>query len=346
MREGYLEIARADKSRVVVLNADREPDALHADVVRAVDELLARRGGAHVALDAIRDQARGGDAAAPRDLARSRVAHAYAFVGPEGSGRKATALAFATALVAPPGGPAAARVERGSHPDVHLLGPTPPASNPKGTPALRIETIRELERLAALKPAEAPWKVFIVDEAEKMTGATPQAFLKTLEEPPARTVIILILSQIRALPATVLSRCQVVRFRPRLAEGTPALLPDGRGEAQPAALRLLAEAREQGVEAILRLGDAVGRDRAGRGDLRRDVLALVPRSALRALAGGPPRLAVFGEAGRAGRRHALARSGAGRARAIAARRGSRSRATSRPGSRVEVLLGRLAGKAA
>ncbi len=45
VREGYLEIARADKSRVVVLDADRDPDALHADVVRAVDELLARRGG-------------------------------------------------------------------------------------------------------------------------------------------------------------------------------------------------------------------------------------------------------------------------------------------------------------
>jgi dTMP kinase len=45
VRDGYLEIARADKNRVVVLDADRDPDALHADVVRAVDELLARRGG-------------------------------------------------------------------------------------------------------------------------------------------------------------------------------------------------------------------------------------------------------------------------------------------------------------
>ena len=45
VREGYLEIARADKNRVVVLDADRDPDALHADVVRAVDERLARRGG-------------------------------------------------------------------------------------------------------------------------------------------------------------------------------------------------------------------------------------------------------------------------------------------------------------
>jgi dTMP kinase len=46
VREGYLEIARADKNRVVVVDADRDPDALHADVVRAVDERLARRGGA------------------------------------------------------------------------------------------------------------------------------------------------------------------------------------------------------------------------------------------------------------------------------------------------------------
>ena len=45
VREGYLEIARSDKSRVVVLPADRDPDALHTDVVRAVDERLARRGG-------------------------------------------------------------------------------------------------------------------------------------------------------------------------------------------------------------------------------------------------------------------------------------------------------------
>ena len=61
-----------------------------------------------------------------RALAAGRVAHAYAFVGPAGSGRKATALALATALVAPDGGPAASRVERGSHPDVRRLGPTPP----------------------------------------------------------------------------------------------------------------------------------------------------------------------------------------------------------------------------
>ena len=295
-----------------------------------------------MALDAIRDQAEA-VTLLRRAIAAERVAHAYAFVGPEGSGRKATALAFASALVAPQGGPAAARVERGRHPDVHLLGPTPPPSNPKGTPALRIEAIRELERRASLKPAEAAWKVFIVDEAEKMTVSTPQALLKTLEEPPARTVIVLVLSQLRALPATVLSRCQVVRFRPRLVAGTPALFPDVSGEAPARSLRLLAEAREQGVEAILRLGDQVGRDRPAAEAFvqacwlwHRDLLCAAP---------GAPGLAVFGES--------AAKAGGPRSldQVLGALRDCREAWFALQGSvsprlSVEVLLGRLTGKAA
>ena len=58
-------------------------------------------------------------------------------------------------------------------------------------------------------------KVFIVDDADRMTDDTPHAFLKTLEEPPDRTVMILVLASVRALPATVLSRCQIVRFAPQ-----------------------------------------------------------------------------------------------------------------------------------
>ena len=296
-----------------------------------------------MALDAIRDQAEA-VTLLRRAISTERVAHAYAFVGPEASGRKATALAFASALVAPPGGSAAARVERGGHPDVHLLGPTPPPSNPRGTPALRIEAIREMERRAALKPAEAAWKVFIVDEAEKMTASTPQALLKTLEEPPARTVIILILSRIRALPATVLSRCQVVRFRPRLVEGVPALLPDLRDEAHARSLRILAEAREHGVEAILRLGDQVGRDRQA-AEAFVEACWLWHRDLLCELAGGPPGLAVFGPA--------PAKAGGGRSidQVLGALRDCREAWFALQGSvsprlSVEVLLGRLTGKAA
>jgi DNA polymerase-3 subunit delta' len=279
-----------------------------------------------------------------RALATDRVAHAYAFVGPPGSGRKRTALALAKALVAPDGGPAAERVERGAHPDVRLFEPTPPEDRPKGPLALRISDVRALERLAALRPVQASLKVFIVDEAERMTLATPQAFLKTLEEPPDRTVIVLILSQVRALPATVLSRCQVVRFRPRHSEGTVALLPDGREESRLRALRVLADARRGGGEAILKAGEDVGRDRQTALDLV-ETCWLRYRDLLCGAVGAGPHLAVFpdGEAPPPGRESVegvLAGVAACR-QAWHALQGNVS-----PRLTVEVLLDRLAREAA
>ncbi len=279
-----------------------------------------------------------------RVAAGDRIAHAYAFVGPEGSGRKAAALAFARALVAPGGGPAAERIERGAHPDVTLVQPTPPEGNPKGPLALRIEDIRALERRASLKPAEAAWKVFIVDGADKMTAATPQAFLKTLEEPPARTVIVLILSQLRALPATVLSRCQIVRFQPRRAPGTLALLSDGRGEARRDALGALAEAESEGGEAILKIGEALGRDRQA-AEAVIETCWLWYRDLLCALGGGDAHLAVFGRgAAAAARRHSLDDVVAGLRACREAWQAVQGNVS--PRLTVEVLLSRLAVRAA
>jgi DNA polymerase III subunit delta' len=253
-----------------------------------------------VAFEAIREQDEAVDMLR-RALEGGRVAHAWAFIGPHGVGRRTTALAFAKALAAPAGGAAADRADRGLHPDVHLVGPTPPVSNPKGTPAIRVDNIRELERLAALRPAEAPCKVFIVDGAETMTGAAPQAFLKTLEEPPARTVIILILSQAGALPATVLSRCQIVRFRPRPAEGVVALLPGGAGPERERALGWLAQAQSRGTEAILQIGEALGRDREA-AESAVETCWLWYRDLLCAHGGADPHLTVFAGRATAGRR--------------------------------------------
>jgi DNA polymerase-3 subunit delta' len=156
-----------------------------------------------------------------------------------------TALAFAEELLA-----SSARL----HPDLHVIVPTPPESNPRGARAIRIGAIRELERQAALRPAMARRKVFLIDEAERMTGETPQAFLKTLEEPPAATVIILILPRARAVPATLLSRCQVVRFGPRADAGAAA--------ARAQALEILAEVKAQGVDALFRRTDRLEREKA------------------------------------------------------------------------------------
>jgi DNA polymerase-3 subunit delta' len=197
-------------------------------------------------LDAIVDQPRAVEQLS-RALAGDRVAHAYAFVGPAGSGRFTTALAFASELLR-------ADATRG-HPDLHVIAPTPPESNPKGARAIRIGAIRELERRASLRPALAARRVLIVDEADRMTGEAPQAFLKFLEEPPAATVVILVLPRVRALPATVISRCQIVRFRARVAGVADA-------ELAAEAAAWLDDARAQGMAALFKRSERVDRDRA------------------------------------------------------------------------------------
>ena len=197
-----------------------------------------------MALERILDQPRAVDLLR-RALASDRVAHAYAFVGPAGAGRMSTALAFAAELLG--------SLSR-QHPDLHVIVPTPPETNSRGARAIRIGAIRELERQASLRPVMARRKVFVLDEAERMTGEAPQAFLKTLEEPPAATVIILILPRARAVPATVLSRCQIVRFAPRDDAGAAT--------ARAQARELLAEVRAQGVDALFRRTDRLEREKA------------------------------------------------------------------------------------
>jgi DNA polymerase-3 subunit delta' len=195
-----------------------------------------------------------------RALEHGRVAHAYAFVGPAGTGRMSAAMAFAQALVCEGEGPGPCgrcrgcrMAETASHPDLHVIAPTPPASNPKGARAIRIDAVRELERQASLRPVMAPRKVFIVDDADRMTDDAPQAFLKTLEEPPDRTVIILVLERARAVPATVISRCQLVRFLPRAAAPPPET-----GDA----LALLDRVSAGGMATILTRGDRIEREKA------------------------------------------------------------------------------------
>jgi DNA polymerase III subunit delta' len=224
-----------------------------------------------VALERVLDQPRAVELLR-RALASDRVAHAYAFIGPTGAGRMTTALAFAEELLG-----SAAR----PHPDLHVIVPTPPESNPRGARAIRIGAIRELERQASLRPAMARRKVFIIDEAERMTDDTPQAFLKTLEEPPAATVIILILTRARAVPATLLSRCQVVRFGPR-AEAGPAA-------TRAQALEILAEVKAQGIDALFRRTDRLEREKA---ESLVDAYWLFCRDLLLAKAGAPSSLLI------------------------------------------------------
>jgi DNA polymerase-3 subunit delta' len=239
-----------------------------------------------MALEAIEGQPRP-VALLRRALDSGRVAHAYAFVGPQGSGRTTTALAFAQALMCETGAGcgrcrACRLVVERKHPDLHLVVPTPPETNPKGARAIRIGAIRELERQAALRPVMGRHKIFVLDDADRMTGESPQAVLKTLEEPPAQTVLILVLPRTRAVPATVISRCQLVRFAPR---------EDGQGGVRDEAVALIAEVRDKGVEALFRRSQAFDRDRE-RAERVVDALWLFARDLLVAKADGPVSLLV------------------------------------------------------
>ncbi|MCS6874554.1 MAG: AAA family ATPase [Pyrinomonadaceae bacterium] len=79
---------------------------------------------------------------------------------------------------------------------------------------INVDAIRDLEMQTRLKPLEAQMRIFIIDEAEKMTSAASNALLKTLEEPPSTSHVILISSHANLILPTILSRCQILSFAP------------------------------------------------------------------------------------------------------------------------------------
>lgn len=153
-----------------------------------------------------------------RAVQRGRLAHAYLFAGPAGVGKRLFAEELAKALLceAPPADQFAAcnhcsacvLVAAGTHPDCFVVG------RPEESLELPIETIRELCRGFALKSARGRGKVVILDDADDLNEAAANCFLKTLEEPPPRSVLILVGSSAERQLPTIVSRCQVVRFAP------------------------------------------------------------------------------------------------------------------------------------
>ncbi len=150
-------------------------------------------------------------------LARGRPGHAYLFQGPNGIGKKSVALALAQTLFCRTGRarnpvsgcghcPPCQRLAAGNHPDLVLL------TKVKDKTRIGVDQVRELSAFLALTPLEGAWKVAVVDDAAWMTEAAANALLKTLEEPPSGSLLILVSNRPGALTATIRSRCLKIRF--------------------------------------------------------------------------------------------------------------------------------------
>jgi len=147
--------------------------------------------------------------AAMRD---GRLAGSYLFSGPEGIGKRLTAFTLAKAVNCLKAEDDAcgecascAKIEKGAHPDVRLM-------ESSGADAIKIESVRELQRWAGLKPYEAKKKVFIIDNAHNLTPEASNALLKILEETAHESLIILISAKPSLIFKTIISRCQRIRF--------------------------------------------------------------------------------------------------------------------------------------
>jgi DNA polymerase-3 subunit delta' len=149
-------------------------------------------------------------------LRNNRISHAYIFSGPDGVGKRLAAVNFAKALncdSVKSGEPcdlcaSCKKIGLSKHPDIFTLSPKEEGAS------IRIEDVRALIKDVYLKPFEAHKKVYMIESAEYMKHEAANALLKTLEEPPADSIIILLTENIKSLFQTIVSRCQVVKFFP------------------------------------------------------------------------------------------------------------------------------------
>jgi len=171
-------------------------------------------------------------------LIRGRVPHAFLFYGMEGIGKRTTAWTLAKALNCLKGPRDSCdacsqcrKTDHKNHPDIIIL-------RPEGQ-FIKIQAIRDLQERMKFKPWEGKKRVCIIDDADRMNDAAANALLKTLEEPPPANIIILVSANPVQLPATILSRCQQLRFNP-LSEEQVASFLEQKLSLDAAAARLLA----------------------------------------------------------------------------------------------------------
>ncbi len=180
-----------------------------------------------------------------RAIRNEKVVNSYLFLGNEGIGKKFVALQFAKALNClggeAEGGEACdhctscRKIDHALHPDVLLI-------EPEGQ-HIKVDQVRQMQKELVYRPYEGNRRVCILTAVDRMAPHIPNTLLKTLEEPPLHTVIVLLANNSRFVLPTILSRCQLVRFNPLPVPLVTKWLTEGKGvnEAESHLLASLSE---------------------------------------------------------------------------------------------------------
>lgn len=184
-------------------------------------------------------------------LTRNRIPNALLFWGPSGVGKRLTALQFAKAIFCENHVDDACgtclpcrKLDHGNHPDLHTVAPI------KKSRIIDVEAIDGIIEMASLRPFESEWRVFIIREADRVGVPAQNHLLKTLEEPPGKSVFILVTENPQFLLPTIRSRCQRVRFGSLTPETVKSILLRERDISDEEASSVAAVARGQASRAL------------------------------------------------------------------------------------------------